>query len=242
MATDDLSILQELPISEGLSKLEELLAQTDRAFLLGAGASKCAGLPLTAELTDKVLDSDKLDDYTKEILAAIKDLFTGAADSNIEDFPSELIDYLAIVERRVAHNAKKATVALAGKEYGKSDLQKASVQIKRGIAEAIEKPVSIEMHRKFVRTLHVPQRPGASSGVRPIDYLVLNYDTILEDALSLERITYADGIDGGVTGWWNPSTFHATNLSAHRRWVESPVQGEPATELIVMNRWVPVLQ
>ncbi len=167
MATDDLSILQELPISEGLSKLEELLAQTDRAFLLGAGASKCAGLPLTAELTDKVLDSDKPDDYTKEILAAIKDLFTGAADSNIEDFLSELIDYLAIVERRVAHNAKKATVALAGKEYGKSDLQKASVQIKRGIAEAIEKPVSIEMHRKFVRTLHVPQRPGASRAHGP---------------------------------------------------------------------------
>ena len=42
----------------------------------------------------------------------------------------------------------------------------------------------------------------------------MNYDTVIEDALSLERTSFADGIDGGVTGWWNPSTFDNTGLLA----------------------------
>ena len=48
----------------------------------------------------------------------------------------------------------------------------------------------------------------------PVDYLVLNYDTIIEDALALGNISYADGLHGGATGWWNPSTFEADGLSA----------------------------
>jgi hypothetical protein len=47
-----------------------------------------------------------------------------------------------------------------------------------------------------------------------VDYLVLNYDTVLEDALAMEKISYADGIDGGVTGWWNPSTLDRDGLAA----------------------------
>lgn len=43
---------------------------------------------------------------------------------------------------------------------------------------------------------------------------MLNYDTILEDALALERVPFSDGIDGGVTGWWNPKTFDREDLAA----------------------------
>jgi len=42
----------------------------------------------------------------------------------------------------------------------------------------------------------------------------LNYDTVLEDALALERVPFADGLDGGVTGWWNPQTFDRNDLAA----------------------------
>ena len=31
-------------------------------------------------------------------------------------------------------------------------------------------------------------------------YLVLNYDTIIEDALGLGNIPYADGLSGGASG------------------------------------------
>lgn len=44
---DDLSALDEKPFAEAVVKFEELLAQSGRAFLIGAGCSKCAGLPLT---------------------------------------------------------------------------------------------------------------------------------------------------------------------------------------------------
>ena len=82
-ASDDLSALGEKPFAEALMRFEELLAQGGRAFLVGAGTSKCAGLPLTAELTEKALSSAALDGTTKEILAAICDLFSGAPHANI---------------------------------------------------------------------------------------------------------------------------------------------------------------
>ncbi|OGA71229.1 MAG: hypothetical protein A3G81_30570, partial [Betaproteobacteria bacterium RIFCSPLOWO2_12_FULL_65_14] len=185
-----------------------------RAFLLGAGCSKCAGLPLTAELTQEVLGSNALDDTTKVILAAIRDLFAGATDANIEDYLSELIDLLAIAERRTARGATQKEVPLGGTSYSEAPLLAAADQIKRGIAGIIEKKVSIETHLNFVRALHRPLRPGKSTSGQTVDYLVLNYDTVLEDALALERVPFADGLDGGVTGWWNPQTFDREGLSA----------------------------
>ena len=32
--------------------------------------------------------------------------------------------------------------------------------------------------------------------------------------MAVERIRYSDGIDGGVTGWWNPNTFNRGDLAA----------------------------
>ena len=55
---------------------------------------------------------------------------------------------------------------------------------------------------------------GRPTPTQPVDYLVLNYDTIIEDALALGNIPYADGLYGGATGWWDPHTFEATGLSA----------------------------
>ena len=44
-ANDDLSVLREKPFSDAVVKFEELLVQSGRAFLIGAGCSKCVGLP-----------------------------------------------------------------------------------------------------------------------------------------------------------------------------------------------------
>ncbi len=211
---DNLSVLNEKPFAEAMERFEELLAQSGRAFLLGAGCSKCAGLPLTAELTSEALKSAAVDATTKAILAAIRDLFVGAADANIEDYLSELIDLLAIAERRSARGAAETDVILQGVPYGEAILRTAADQVKKGIAGIIEQGVSITTHRAFVRAVHRPQRPGKAQSGQTVDYLVLNYDTILEDALALERVPFADGIDGGVTGWWSPQTFDRADLSA----------------------------
>ena len=211
---DDLSALERKPFAGAVVKFEELLSQGGRAFLIGAGCSKCAGLPLTTQLTENVLSTSALDKTTKDIFAAIRELFAGAADPNIEDYLSELIDLLAIAERRTMRGATQKDIVLAGVQYDELSLRTAADQVKEAIAEVIEKKVSTETHQDFVRALHRPQRPGKSPSSQTVDYLVLNYDTVLEDALALERVTFADGLDGGVTGWWHPQIFDRADVAA----------------------------
>jgi len=211
---DDLSALREKPFSEAVEKFEELLNQSGRAFLIGAGCSKCAGLPLTAELTREALGSTELDETSKAILTAVKDLFKGAADAHIEDYLSELIDLLAIAERRVERGATQMDISLGADMYTAAQLRSAADSIKRTIASVIERKLSIETHRAFAAAVHRPLRVGKAVPGRVVDYLVLNYDTAIEDALALERVPFSDGIDGGVTGWWNPQTFERDGLAA----------------------------
>ena len=211
---DDLSVLREKPFSNAVEKFEELLVQSGRAFLIGAGCSKCAGLPLTAELTTIAIQSDELDETSKEILAAIKNHFAGSTTSHIEDYLSELVDLLAIAERRANRGASQAQVEIDGKSYSGGQLRVTAEQIKKSISNAVEKQVEIETHRAFVHAVHRPARPGKAAPGSVVDYLVLNYDTVVEDALAVERIRYSDGIDGGVTGWWNPNTFNRGDLAA----------------------------
>lgn len=211
---DDLSPLKAKPFKDAVDKLEELMTQSGRAFLLGAGCSKCAGLPLTAQLTNDALASSALDASSGEILTAIQANFTGATSPNIEDYLSELVDLLAIADRRTARNATKQEVELGGKAYSATSLRKATEQIKQAIAKVIDIPVSIETHWRFVKAVHRPVRPGKTVGNQRVDYLVLNYDTLVEDALALEKVPFADGLDGGVTGWWNAATFSQGGVAA----------------------------
>lgn len=211
---DDLSPLKAKPFSDAVDKLEELMTQSGRAFLLGAGCSRCAGLPLTAQLTSEALASTELNASTKEILTAIQGNFTGAKDPNIEDYLSELVDLLAIADRRTLRSATKQDIELGTKSYNAALLREGTEQIKRAIATVIDKSVLIETHWKFVKAVHRPVRPGKSAGNQRVDYLVLNYDTLIEDALALQRVQFADGLDGGVTGWWNAKTFSEAGLAA----------------------------
>ena len=173
---DDLSVLREKPFSNAVEKFEELLVQSGRAFLIGAGCSKCAGLPLTAELTTIANQSDELDETSKEILAAIKNHFAGATTSHIEDYLSELVDLLAIAERRANRGASQAQVEIDGRSYSGAQLRVAAEQIKQSISNAVAKQVEIETHRAFVHAVHRPARPGKAAPGSVVDYLVLNPD------------------------------------------------------------------
>lgn len=214
MTKDDLSELYKKPFSEAVEILEELMTQNGRAFLIGAGCSKCAGLPLTDELTDKTLESSVLTETTKNILKGLKNLFDGSIDANIEDYLSELVDLLAIAERRTMRGATNNKIDLGGISYSSIQLSDAVEQIKRAISDVIDCNIKISTHQKFIRAVHRPLRPGKTTFNQAVDYLVLNYDTLLEDALALERQPFSDGMDGGATGWWNHSTFNRDGLAA----------------------------
>ena len=200
---DDLSPLKEAIYAAALNDFDELLTQSGKAFLLGAGCSKCAGVPLTEELTAKTLKSKLLDSTTRTILAFIEEQFKGAVSANIEDYLSELVDLVAITERRGARGATKDTASLNGVDYSATELKEAVDQIKEAIANVIDVEVNLEVHWKFIQAVHRPSRPGRTVTTRPVDYLVLNYDTLIESALALEKLCYADGMNGGNSAWWD---------------------------------------
>lgn len=212
--SDDLSELKQPVFATALNDLDDLLTQSGKAFLIGAGCSKCAGLPLTAELTTKALASALLDATTKTILTAIEALFVGAKSANIEDYLSELVDLVAIAERRGLRGATSNTVSLNGNDYTAKELKDAVEQIKRAIAEVIDINITMQVHWKFIQAVHRPSRPGRIDPARPVDYLVLNYDTLIESSLALEKLRYADGMNGGISAWWDAATFEVGGLDA----------------------------
>src|SRR5690606_752655 len=78
----------------------------------------------------------------------------------------------------------------------------------------IHVPASAETHRRFVRTLHAPSRPGKGGDWEVVDYLVLNYDTPLEDALALELARFSAGFEVAGTGWSSPAAFDRKDVVA----------------------------
>ena len=241
---DDLSPLRETAFAAALNEFDELLTQSDKAFLLGAGCSKCAGLPLTAELTEKTLDSSLLVPITKQILASIQDLFEGSTCANIEDYLSELVDLVAIAERREFRGATNASVSVKGLDYSAPQLKDAVDEIKNAIVETIDVGVNLEFHLKFIQAVHRPSRPGRTVTASPVDYIVLNYDTLIESALALEKLCYSDGMSGGSSAWWDASTYDMNGLDArvlklHGSIDWSEMAGDPLPRRIAKNLALP---
>jgi hypothetical protein len=211
--SDDLSVFSSPELKGIVQDMRDLLSQSRLAFLLGAGCSKIAGLPLMPELTEMVLGHDKIDHSTKKLLDEVRGLFSGAASANIEDYMSEIVDLLSIAERRTRRGATQSKVAVGEHARDSTELQTALDDIKRAISSAIgDKELNIATHQRFVRAIHGSLQAGKAS--RGVDYFILNYDTLIEDALGLERVAYCDGFTGAATGWWEPSTFRLDGKAA----------------------------
>ena len=240
---DDLSVLSKEPFRQALSTLDSFMAETGRVFLIGAGCSACAGVPLMDKLTVDVLNNDGLDATTAGILKGVQACFSGADKPNIEDYLSEIVDLLAITERRSERGAVESKTRIGEAGYTGQQLREAVEKIKLAIVSIIEgknRKMDISVHRSFVRAVHRPRRPGKTDGVDSVCYLCLNYDTLLEDALALERVPFADGLDGGATGWWSPSVFERSGLLAkvyklHGSINWSELDNDPLPRRVVSN-------
>lgn len=110
--SNDLSVFSSPELKNVLQDMRDLLSQRKLAFLLGAGCSKCAGLPLMPELTGIVLNHDKIGNETKDLLNKVCESFSGAGFANIEDYMSEIVDLLSIAERRTRRRATQPKVLL----------------------------------------------------------------------------------------------------------------------------------
>jgi len=213
--SDELAAAKSEPFRIAVSQFQDLFTNCGAlTVLLGAGCSSCAGLPLTSELTDTVLACPDLDADSKSILVAVRAIFNQAADAHIEDYLSDIVDLLAITDRRAQRGVPSSTIPVGDSDYEPQQLRTASEQIKRAIARAVEEYTTIDQHRAFISAVHQHARVGRPDPSRPVDYIVLNYDTIVEDALAMQSIPYADGLSGGATAWWDPNSFDSDELSA----------------------------
>jgi hypothetical protein len=204
--TDDLAIFSTAELKDAVQEMRDLLSQSRLAFLLGAGCSKNAGLPLMVQLTNEVLGHPTIGAETKKLLDKVSELFSGARSATIEDYMSEIVDLLSIAERRTRCGATQCAVSVGDQERSATELQTALDEIKQAVSSAIgDKEVNITTHQQFVRAIHGSLQAGKAS--RGVDYFILNYDTLIEDALGLERVFYCDGFTGAATGWWEPTSF-----------------------------------
>ena len=209
---DNLNPLNEAPFGDIVREFETQMGQNNRVFLIGAGCSRCAKLPLMSELTESVLNEDMLGDSAKRVLSYLKKQYEGGHGTTIEDYMSDITDIMAIVARRQHCGAKNEKISLNEEQHGLEELENVLNEIKSVMVKILEPKVDIATHREFVRTV-TALRTGKSGHGR-VDYFVLNYDTLIEDALALECLDFVDGFAGGAVGWWDASVYGRNNVGA----------------------------
>lgn len=197
-------------IEDDLEQFQELLNCPEQNWLLGAGISYSAKIPLMYPLTNRVLELVNDDAATLNLIHKIKSQLP--PDLHIEHILSHLGDYAAIASRTLSK-----TIDICGENFSLEEIEEIHNKILKHIADTIrfgyvESPekeigdkdnyiVDIKEHFDFIQTLFYSLRAGVNERRRPIRLFTTNYDTLLEDALALNRIPYWDGFSGGAVAY-----------------------------------------
>ncbi len=218
--------------TEVAKQFDEHLRSSRQVWLLGAGVSVNAGIPLMYPLTDRVIKLIKEGEgEQKELTVKLLEFIQGELDDkcHIEHVLSHLGDMIALAER-----AKDTSFQVGSERIHKTDLQSVHHLILRYIRDVLRwgyKPaygeeaevvgkagssvVTVDDHRRFVKALYRISRAGLDTFREPVQFVTTNYDTLMEDALSLEQINFTDGFTGGGIAFWNEDVFRmAEQLSA----------------------------
>lgn len=204
--------MDKLIDGELFSQIEKHLECSEQSWLLGAGISFDAKLPLMYPLTNKV-KKDVKSSHNKIYDEIIAPLFEELPEScHIEHVLSHLGDYAALAER---NKEKKAVIngtevdLEALKEAHNTILESISNVIRCGYVEGIDGGaddegtlsapiVDIESHLEFIDTLFNHASAGVHERRKTVNIFTTNYDTLLEDALALNKVPYWDGFAGGA--------------------------------------------
>ncbi|PKM23593.1 MAG: SIR2 family protein [Gammaproteobacteria bacterium HGW-Gammaproteobacteria-13] len=198
--------------SDWLEQLDRHLASPCLNWLLGAGVSYGAKIPLMYPLTDRIKALLAGSPHEPLISAVVAEL---PEDSHIEHILSQMGDYTALANRSRANNA-----SIGGTTYDCEQLQRAHEAILEaiantirwgyvpafaGAAEEIGSPtnslVLIDDHSAFARALFNTSQAGLQDRRRPVRIFTTNYDTLIEDSLALTNVTYWDGFSGGAVAF-----------------------------------------
>lgn len=220
-------------------QFEALLGSAKQSWLLGAGISFPANVPLMYPLTDRVYHralTEKFseDDVAKAVINFIKSQI--AETDHIEVFLTQLGDFISLSERN-----RDSSASIGEARIHKSKLTEIHIEILGIIAETVRwgfKPayydadgttvidpqlsgtvgqsiVSVDYHQNFIAALFGSRRAGLENLRGRLEFFTTNYDTLIEDALALNGVEYCDGFSGGGVGFWNPASFVSkTNAKA----------------------------
>ncbi len=216
-------------------QFEALLSSAKQSWLLGAGISFPANVPLMHALTDRVYhraltENFSEDEVAKGVINFIKSQI--AENDHIEVFLTQLGDFISLSERN-----RDSHACVGDARIHKSKLTRIHIEILGIIAETVRwgfKPtsydadgttviepelagivgqsiVSVDYHRNFIEALFGSRRAGLENLRGRLEFFTTNYDTLIEDALALNSIEYCDGFSGGGAGFWNPNSFESKN-------------------------------
>jgi len=206
----------ESALEAALRDLWQHLTSDRQSWLLGAGVSFMAGIPLMIPLTAHVVDRVGEDSATQaELLNAIRDQLP--EDCHVEHVLSQIGDFIALADR-----SRAGSIQIMGKDVAADALRDLHTRILEAIGDAVRygyRPprdgqpevrgtasqpiISVDDHRAFIRHLFAArEKPGFQQA--PITFFTTNYDTLIEDALALQQVPFADGFLGGAMGFWAP--------------------------------------
>jgi hypothetical protein len=197
-----------------IEELRKHLDSSRQNWLFGAGISFNSNIPLMYPLTKRIIkiigDSSNLTD--KNILSLLTDELD--AKSHIEHYLSHIGDLIAIADRSKSKTATFQKESFTKDELlhlHKSIITEIGNTVRYGysfngkdeiIGNSVNPIVEIEHHIKFVQSLYL-NRANLTSRSK-LTFFTTNYDTLLEDALGLEKFTVVDGFSGGAIAYWNP--------------------------------------
>ena len=198
--------------NDWLEQLDRHLASPCLAWLLGAGVSFGAKIPLMYPLTARVRELAAGTPHEELLSALFNEL---PDDTHIEHVLSQLGDYTALAARTAA-----GSVSIGGHPYSSEQLTCTHDQIldwiattirwgfvpARGgeaaqIGDAQNSLTSIDDHSDFMRALFRTTQAGLQDRRKPVRIFTTNYDTLIEDALALASVPYWDGFTGGAVAF-----------------------------------------
>jgi len=172
--------------------LTQKLRKPNIVFLLGGGASFCAGLPGIFQLTDLVLS--KLHDTPHSMFEEIIQFLTdnGLENPNIEDILSELYHRLSSIDL-LDHEKKRLKIVLE--------------EVYQCIQNALKVDGSTEYHKKFMLRVVSRRKAEPAKKAPPVQIFTTNYDLLIELACEESHIVAINGFEGIFHRRWNPGCF-----------------------------------
>lgn len=162
---------------------------SETCFLLGAGASKCAGKPTMPELTARVANA--ISQETLDTLSTLKGAYN--RDPTVEDLINYLLRCREIASAKRTPDPGSWTVEQIDREIA---------SVKNEIAAAVGSDWQpSRVHRAFF------ERLLGQTNRSICDIFTLNYDTVIEATLEEMRLRYIDGFWGAENATFDAGIF-----------------------------------